>query len=363
MPSDPSTPPEPAVASIPHGLRVGALYAGCLLVITAAVAVVGVLVWYLAAIVVPALLGLLLCALLMPFCRMLLRHHWPRWAAIAVAWLLILVLIAALATLVVQQTVANWDELAKQIDALFVAIQSAVDKHPMGFNKTRVGELGEQISEWLQEHAQDIGLQTWIAGMGAVRIITGSVIAVLVSIFLLLDGANIWNWIVRLFPRAAQPRLDAAGHAGWHVLVEFPRVQVMVAAFDAVLIGLGALIIGIPLALPVATLVFFGALIPIVGAIATGLVAVLLALLAKGWGSAAFMLVVVLVVNQVESHILQPLLAGNAFRIHPLVVVLAVVAGISIGGVAGAFFAVPLVATASAMVTAAKRGHAFELAQ
>lgn len=354
MASNPKHQSRPLSDSIPRGIRLGAVYAGCLLLIAAALAVVAASIWLLADIVVPFLLGLILCALLTPFCRFLRRHRWPQWAAITVAWLLVLLVVAVLGVLLVGRVVANWPELTGQLNDLLKAFQSMLGKHPLGLSDTKVSELGEQISTWLQEHAQDIGLQTWLAGRGALRIITGSAIAILVSVFLLWDGKRIWRWTVRLFPRAAQPRLDAAGRAGWHTLVEFPRVQIMIAAFDAVLIGLGALILGVPLVLPVATLVFFGALIPIVGAISTGLIAVALALLAKGGISAVLMLVVVLVVNQIESHAVQPLLAGNAFKVHPLVVVLGVLGGISVAGIVGAFFAVPLIATANAMIVAAK---------
>lgn len=354
-----STPPNeqhrPVAASIPRGMRVGALYAACLLVMAAALAVAGVLMVVLADVVIPAMMGLILCALLMPFCRFLLRHHWPRWAAITVAWLLVLLIVAALGSLLVQQVVANWSDLTDQINELFANLQSVADKHLLGLNNANLDELGGEATKWLQEHAQDIGLQTWIAGRGALGVATGSAIAVLVSIFLLWDGSRIWRWVVNLFPHAARPRLDAAGRAGWKTLVEFPRVQVLIAAFDAVLIGVGVLILGVPLALPVATLVFFGALIPIVGAIATGAIAVALALLANGWINAVLMLVVVLAVNQIESHVVQPLLAGNAFKVHPLVVVLGVVGGISVGGIVGAFFAVPLIATVNAMVVAASQ--------
>jgi predicted PurR-regulated permease PerM len=327
-----------------------------LLLIAAALAVVGTVMVLLADIVVPVLVGLVLCALLMPLCTFLQRHRWPAWAAITAAWLLILLVMAALGTLLVWQVMANWSALTGQISELFKAFQVMLSKHPLGLSHARVNELGAQASQWLQEHAQDIGLQTWIAGRGALHFITGTAIAVLVSVFLLWDGKRIWRWVVCLFPHAAQQRLDAAGRAGWQTLVAFPRVQVLIAAFDAMLIGLGALILGVPLALPVATLVFFGALIPIAGAIATGLVAVALALLANGWIDAVLMLAIVLAVNQLESHVVQPLLAGNAFKVHPLVVVLGVLSGIAVGGIAGAFFAVPLIAIVNAMIVAAKSG-------
>lgn len=354
MNAESERPAKPTVEFIPLGLRIGAVYAACLLLIAAALAVVGVVLWTLAAIVVPALMGLILCALLMPLCRVLRRHHWPKWAAIAVAWLLVLIVASVLVTLLVQQVIAHMPELSEQASALLKKMETFAGKHPLGLTDTKVTKLGDQAADWLQQHLGDIGLQTWIAGRGALDVITGAAIGAVVSIFLLSDGDRMWQWVVRLFPSAARRRLDAAGRAGWHTLIEFPRVQVMIAVFDAVLIGAGALLLGVPLVLPIATLVFFGALIPIVGAIATGVIAVALALLANGWVNAAVMLGIVLAVNQIESHVVQPVLAGNAFKVHPLVVVLGVLAGISLGGIGGAFFAVPLIATAHAMIVAAK---------
>lgn len=353
---------KPAVEFIPQGLRIGAVYAACLLLIAAALAVVGVVLWALAAIVVPALMGLILCALLLPLCRFLRRHRFPKWAAIAAAWFLVLVVTSVLMAVLVQQVIVHGPELSDQAGALAKKVQRFAGEHPLGLTEAKVTALGDEAGDWLQKHMGDIGLQTWIAGKGALDALTGLAIGAVVSIFLLSDGGGIWDWVVRLFPRAAQRRLDAAGRAGWHTLIEFPRVQVMIAAFDAVLIGLGALLLGVPLVLPITTLVFFGALIPIVGAIAAGAIAVALALLANGWANAAGMLVIVLVVNQIESHVVQPVLAGNAFKVHPLVVVLGVLAGISVAGVVGAFFAVPLIATAHAMIIAARKEGAAPLA-
>lgn len=354
MKKQPSTPPDAITASIPRGLRIGAIYAACLLLVAAALAVVGGALWVMADIVIPTAMGLILCAFLMPFCHFLQRHRWPKWLAITVGWLLVASISLILLALMVQQVIAHVPELSKQISALAEKIQLYFGEHPFGLTDAKITELGDQAGTWLEEHWGDIGLHTWIAGKGALRVLTGTTIAAMVSIFFLWDGPRIWAWTVRLFPQAAQARLDAAGCAGWQTLLEFPRVQVAVAAFDAVLIGLAALLLGVPLVLPIATLVFFGALIPIVGAIAAGILAVLLALLAKGWIIASVMLFIVLLVNQIESHVVQPLLAGNAFNVHPLVVVLGVLAGISLGGIAGAFFAVPLIATANAMVLAAR---------
>ncbi|MGL4257833.1 MAG: AI-2E family transporter, partial [Microbacterium sp.] len=161
---------------------------------------------------------------------------------------------------------------------------------------------------------------------------------------LLADGAGIWRWTLRLFPKRARPAADGAGRAGWVTVVNYARTQLLVATIDAVGIGLGAFLLGVPLAIPVAVLVFLGAFVPIVGAVVTGAVAVFLALVYNGPWIALWMLVVVLGVQQLEGHVLQPLLMGSAVKVHPLAVVLVVAGGAMIAGIPGALFAVPLAA-------------------
>jgi predicted PurR-regulated permease PerM len=156
-----------------------------------------------------------------------------------------------------------------------------------------------------------------------------------------------------LFPRRARARIDFAGRAGWRTLKEFVRIQIFVAALEAVAIGFGAWIIGVPLATPIAVIVFFGALVPIIGSIVAGAAAVLIALLFNGWINALIMFGIVLLVNQIEGNVLHPLITGGAVKVHPLGIVLGVMAGAAIGGIAGAFFAVPVIATANSMIHAA----------
>jgi len=147
-----------------------------------------------------------------------------------------------------------------------------------------------------------------------------------------------------LFPRVARPAVDGAGRAGWRTVKSYARTQLLVATIDAVGIGLGAFLLGVPLSIPIAVLVFLGAFIPFVGAVATGALAVFIALVYNGPLIALFMLIVVLAVQQIESHILQPILMGSAVKVHPLAVVLVVAGGAMVGGIAGALFAVPLAA-------------------
>ena len=167
--------------------------------------------------------------------------------------------------------------------------------------------------------------------------------------FFLFDGPRIWAWIVRLFPRSARAKVASSGVIAWLQLQAFTKATILVAAVDATGIGLGALILGVPFASGVALLVFFGAFIPVVGAAMSGAVAVLLALVAKGPITALIMLGVVIAVQQLESHLLQPVLLGRAVRIHPLAIILAIASGVVLWGIVGALIAVPVAAVVNAV--------------
>jgi predicted PurR-regulated permease PerM len=175
-------------------------------------------------------------------------------------------------------------------------------------------------------------------------VLTGLFLTLFTTYFFLAQGTSIWAWLVRLLPREARRPIDEAGRRGWVTLTAFVRATIIVAFTDALGIGLGALILGVPLVLPLAVLVFLAAFVPVVGALISGSVAVLVALVAVGPVKALIMLGVVIAVQQLESHVLQPFLLGRAVSVHPLAVILGIAAGALTAGILGALFAVPLVA-------------------
>jgi putative heme transporter len=176
------------------------------------------------------------------------------------------------------------------------------------------------------------------------HVATGALLSLFILICLLADGAGIWRWTLKIFPRNSRPAVDGAARNGWTTIVNYARTQLFVATIDAIGIGLGAALLGVPLAIPIGVLVFLGAFVPIVGAVVTGALAVFLALVYNGPWIALWMLVIVLAVQQIEGHILQPLIMGAAVKVHPLAVVLVVAGGSLIAGIPGALFAVPLAA-------------------
>jgi predicted PurR-regulated permease PerM len=234
---------------------------------------------------------------------------------------------------------------------------------------TRVGEGINQIREWANRTfgITDTDVDRWVdqagewvssgsltdtataAGLTATHIVAGFFLALFTLYFFLYDGPVIWGWVVRLFPRGAREKVHSSGLIAWGQISAFSRATLAVAAVDAIGIGVGAAILGVPFASGIALLVFFGAFIPVVGAAISGAVAVLLALVALGPIQALIMLGIVIGVQQVEAHLLQPLLVGRVMRIHPLAVILAIAAGIVLAGIIGGLIAVPTVAVLNAV--------------
>lgn len=345
--------PAPTDDAVPPGMRIAAAFSWRLLVVGAALAVLILLVVLLQDIIVPFLIALLLCALLVPMSSFLRRHRWPKWAAILTSLVSVVVAIGGLGLIVTAQIRYDLPSLEKRLHASISSLQSLLASEPFGITASQVNKWISDGSDYLQSHASSIFSGFIAAGSGAIHVFEGLFIIIFTTLFVLIDGPRIWQWVVRIFPRRARARLDVAGHAGWKTLTSFIRVQLVVAITDALGVVIGALILQIPLAIPIGVIVFFGAFVPVVGAIVAGIVAVVIALVFNGWVPALIMLGIIVLVQQLESHVLHPFLTGSAVKVHPLGVVLGVTAGTTIAGVVGAFFAVPFIATVNAMVNAA----------
>ncbi|QKS12198.1 AI-2E family transporter [Curtobacterium sp. Csp1] len=344
---------DPVAEAVPTGMRIAGAFSWRFLVTVAALAVVVALVVLLQDIVVPFLVGLLVCALLAPFSAFLQRHRWPKWLAVLTACISVVVVLGILALVVTAQVRYDLPTLERRLTSNVQTFQTLLASEPFGITSAQVTKYLAEATKFLQTHATSILSGAAEAGSGLVHALEGLFIVVFTTIFVLIDGHRIWSWVVRIFPRRSRGRIDAAGQAGWKTLTSFIRVQLIVAVTDALGIVIGALALGLPLAVPIGVIVFFGAFVPVVGAIVAGIVAVVIALVFNGLVPALIMLAVVIVVQQLESHVLHPFLTGSAVKVHPLGVVLGVTAGTTIAGVVGAFFAVPFIATVNAMVHAA----------
>jgi predicted PurR-regulated permease PerM len=180
------------------------------------------------------------------------------------------------------------------------------------------------------------------------RLAGGAALCIFCLIFFLHDGDRIWRFLTRIVPVEHRDRVDLAGRRGFAALGHYVRATVVVAMIDSLTIGIGLSIVGVPLAVPLAALIFLGAFVPILGAFVTGTVAVLVALVAKSLVSALVVLGLLVAVMQIEGHVLQPLLLGRAVRLHPLAVVLGIGVGLTLAGIPGALLAVPLLAVLNA---------------
>lgn len=329
---------------VPRGLRVATAYAWRLLIVAAALGVGIWLIIELKLLVIPLLVAILVTALVWPAFTFLMRHRFPHWLAIVIAVVGTLAIITGLVWLAVWQIGLQWDSVRERTVAALDEFRTYLINGPLHLTAGQIDDMLAQGWALLQEQVDLLLSGALAIGSTVGHVATGALLALFILICLLADSGGIWRWTVRLFPTRARAAVDGAGHAGWRTVVTYARTQLLVATIDSVGIALGAFLLGVPLAIPVGVLVFLGAFIPFVGAIVTGALAVFLALVYNGPWIALWMLVVVLGVQQLEGHILQPLLMGAAVKVHPLAVVLVVAGGAMVAGIPGALFAVPLAA-------------------
>jgi len=335
---------------IPYGVRIAAAWAwrvGLILLVT------GALVWLLAKVsflIIPVMVAALLAGLLSPVVQWLRKSRIPKGLAVAITVLGFIGLIAGSLALVGRQLALGFQELWGEALAGVQQVQNWLAEGPLHLTATQIDQYIQEATAALQNNSSSILSGALSFGSTASHFAAGLVLALFILIFFLLEGSRIWAFLVRLLPRQARIPADGAGRRGWTSMVSYARIQLFVAFVDAVGIGVGAAIIGVPLALPLGVLVFIGSFIPVVGALVTGAIAVLLALVANGPINALIMLGIVLLVQQLESHILQPLVMGKAVALHPVAVILSVAAGSYLAGIPGALFSVPILAVANSAI-------------
>ncbi|MDO5729298.1 MAG: AI-2E family transporter [Actinomycetaceae bacterium] len=334
---------------VPWTLRVAAAWSWRSLVVIAALAVAGWAFSYLTMIFIPVLIALLFAVLLDPVNRFLQKKfRFPRALSAAVSLILGISLVFGLISAASSQILAQFGDLAFKVSEGIDRLMSWLSEGPLQLNATAVEQyidsMTSEITDFLQDNGSQLASGALSVTMSLGNAVTGFLIAMFVLFFFLKDGRRIWLWFVRLVPQAARLPIHESAIRGWITLGAYARTQILVAAIDAIGIGLGAYFLGVPLAIPIAVLVFIGSFIPIVGAIVTGGVAVLVALVDQGINIAALMLLVILAVQQIESNLLQPWLMSNAVSLHPVAVLLAVAAGSFLFGIPGALFSVPIVA-------------------
>ena len=343
--------------AIPVGVDIAGQFAWRMLAVLGVLVAVGLLIVNLKEIIIPFFIAILLSGLLTPIVNSLARHHLPRWLAIVVALTGFFVVIVGLIYLVVSQVNSGLPELERQSVKAFDSFTAFLSSSPLHISTAELDGIISDGFTTLQKYSTAIAAGALTVGKVGISLVAGTLLTLFSTIFLLIDGKRVWSWVVRIAPRKARPAIDGAGNAGWLTLTSFVRVQILVAAVDAVGIGIGAFFLGLPLVIPIAILVFLASFIPVVGAIVAGTIAVVVALIYVGPLPAVIMLAIVLIVQFLESHFLQPFIMGTAVQIHPLAVVLAVAGGSYVAGIPGALFAVPIVAVLNAMIVYVASGQ------
>jgi putative heme transporter len=342
------TPPADVTNLVPTGLRVSAALAWRFIVIIAALYVLIWLAGYFSQLMVPVAIALLLAALMAPAVERLTKWGVPRGFSTVIVLIGGVAVVGGLLTFVIITFSNGLPDLQRQVTDSLKQIQDWLSKGPLHIGTDQLKDFLNNIIESLQENQAAItqGAITTAATIG--EILTGLLLTIFVLIFFLYDGPGIWRFLMRGVPSRVRERVDVAGRRGFGALVSYVRATAAVALVDAVGIGVGLAIVGVPLVIPLSALVFLSAFVPIIGAVVAGTVAVLITLVANGFIQALIVLAIVIAVMQLESHVLQPWLLGRAVRLHPLAVVLAIAAGLIAAGIAGALLSVPLLAVLNA---------------
>ncbi|CAL9469027.1 AI-2E family transporter [Streptomyces sp. NPDC057362] len=341
--------PDPAQA-VPWGVRVAAEAGWRLLVLAGTLWVLMRIISAVQLVVLAFVAALLITALLQPAVAWLRRHGVPRGPATALTAVLGFVVMGLIGWFVTWQVMENIDNLSDQVQDGIDELRNWLLNSPFHVTDKQINEIAKNLREAVGANTDQITSAGLEGVTVVVEALTGILLAAFSTLFLLYDGKRIWQWSLKLVPAAARPGVAGAGPRAWRTLTAYVRGTVIVALIDAIFIGLGIYFLDVPMAVPLAVFIFLFAFIPLVGAVVSGALAVVVALVTQGVFAAVMTLVVVLAVQQIEGHILQPFILGRAVRVHPLAVVLSVAAGGMVAGIGGAVVAVPLVAVTNTVV-------------
>ena len=314
-----------------------------ILAVVAVIAVFGFVGTRLTLVVIPVLIALVLSAAIYPLVSLLRRRGLPAMLATWIALLTLVALLSAIVWLVVLAVVDQWDELQTQALDGFDSLQTYIQDLPFQISTEQIASVRESAMNLLQSDTFGSGA---IAGVSQTAdFVAGFFIMIVVLFFFLKDGPAMWEFLLRPFEGHRYERGQRVGAATIRTLGGYVRGTAIVAFVDAVGIGIGLAIVGVPLVIPLSVLVFLLAFIPLVGATVAGILAALVTLVAVGPVEALIVVAIVVVVNQLEGDFLQPIVMGRTLRLHPLVILFALTAGTVLVGITGAVLAVPIAAS------------------
>ncbi|MEU5540897.1 AI-2E family transporter [Streptomyces sioyaensis] len=341
--------PDP-VDAVPWGVRVAAEAGWRLLVLAATLWVLARVITTIELVVLAFIAATLITALLQPTVAWLRHRGLPRGPATALTFIGGFVVMGLVGWFVVWQVQDNIDSVSSRIQEGITELKGWLLKSPFHVTESQITHIAKNLQDAIGANTEAI-TSVGLEGVTVVlEVFTGILLAMFTTLFLLYDGRRIWNWLLKLVPSAAREGVAGAGPRAWRTLTAYVRGTVVVALIDAIFIGIGLYFLNVPLAVPLAVFIFLFAFIPLVGAVVSGALACVIALVANGVFTALMVLAVVLAVQQIEGHVLQPFILGRAVRVHPLAVILSVAAGGLIAGIGGAVVAVPLVAVTNTVV-------------
>lgn len=337
-------------AQVPWAYDLAAAWAWRFIAIAVAVLMVLWTLKFFAVVVLPVVIALFIAALSAPLVAGLQRLYVPRKLAALLVVVGGLAAVALLLTFVGQQVASSIDQLSDKVSDGLGEIRDWLETGPLNASDSQIDTWIEEAQNWIETQGKDLAGRASEVSSTLSHIVAGFFIVLFSTYFFLADGHLIWAWVVRIFPRAARSRADSSGRVAWRSMTQFVRATVLVAGVDAIGIMIVAAILDVPLVSAIGVLVFLGAFVPLIGAFLSGTVAVLVALVAQGPLVALLMFGGVVLVQQIEAHVLQPFLMGRFVSVHPLGVILAIAAGVIVAGVVGALVAVPLAAALNAVV-------------
>ncbi|MGH3584996.1 MAG: AI-2E family transporter [Pseudonocardia sp.] len=337
-------------SAIGEGITWCARWSLRMILVAAGATLIWLLIGALWSIVLPVVLAVILATVLWPPTAWLRHHRFPPALAASTVLLAGMVVLAGLVTLITTSVVGSVPEITASATSGIQAIQQWLSGPPLNLAQSQLDAALQTATTQLQQSVSAITTSV-LTGVGSVASGVVTALLTLVLAFLFVkDGPRFLPWLQATAGDGAGGHITEVLRRIWKTLGEFIRVQAVVALVDAVLIGLGLVILGVPLAIPLAVLTFLGGFVPIVGALVAGALSVLVALVSNGFTTALIVLVVIVLVQQLEGNVLQPMLQGRSLRLHAAVVLLAVTAGSTLYGIAGAFLSVPVVAAAAIVV-------------
>jgi predicted PurR-regulated permease PerM len=295
-------------------------------------------------VVLPSVAALLLTALLRPLTRRLRRAGLPSLAATWCTVLVVVVVLAGVGVLAATQTSADYQALVRELGSSVQDLERSLAGPPFHLHRAGLQQLANRLLTYLKHHQSAVAGTVLSGGRIFLEFVAGTVLTIFVTFFLLKDGDRIWAWLTGFLAPEGRQRVRGAGAAAWLALTYYVRGTIAVAAIHAVVIGITLWVLGVPLLAPLVILVFLAAFVPLVGILVVGALAVAVTLATRGWLAALILLAVFILENQLEGHLLQPLVVGRMVRLHPLAIILVLAVGAAIAGIAGAVVAVPITA-------------------